>query len=397
MELTAPDEEFRQRVRGWLEREPGRRVRGAARRGRARPRARAFRAAPAPGTGTWRRAAGPASAGRPSTAAGTPTTRAAGDLPRGVRPQRRSAPGQPHGRGTARPDAARLRHRRAEGAVPAADRRGERAVVPGLLRAGRGIRPRRASRPAPSRRRRVGDHRPEGLDVAGHVARLVLRARAHRAGSKRHSGLSYLLVRCDQPGIEVRPDRAADRHLGVQRGLLRRRPHRRRSRRGRGRARAGGWRWPRWLRARCRRPSASRSVSSASSTRWSRCARRHRRGRRPGAPRTALAGRGSASRSCASTRCACSAGDADPACRRRSVVKLLWARWHRELGELAMDVRGPAGMLAEGPPYDLDDWQRLFLFSRVRHHLRRVRRDPARHHRRARLSACPGSPGASRA
>ncbi len=48
-----------------------------------------------------------------------------------------------------------------------------------------------------------------------------------------------------------------------------------------------------------------------------------------------------------------------------SVVKLLWSRWHRDLGELAMEVRGPASMLAEGQPYELDDWQRLYLFSRA--------------------------------
>jgi alkylation response protein AidB-like acyl-CoA dehydrogenase len=48
-----------------------------------------------------------------------------------------------------------------------------------------------------------------------------------------------------------------------------------------------------------------------------------------------------------------------------SVVKLLWSSWHRDLGQLAMDVLGPASMLAQGPPYDLDDWQRLYLFSRA--------------------------------
>jgi alkylation response protein AidB-like acyl-CoA dehydrogenase len=48
-----------------------------------------------------------------------------------------------------------------------------------------------------------------------------------------------------------------------------------------------------------------------------------------------------------------------------SVVKLLWSRWHRDLGELAMEVLGPASMVAYGPPYDLDDWQRLYLFSRA--------------------------------
>ena len=50
-----------------------------------------------------------------------------------------------------------------------------------------------------------------------------------------------------------------------------------------------------------------------------------------------------------------------------SIFKLGWATWHQQLGELAMDVRGPAGLLARasGTPYDLDEWQRLFLFSRA--------------------------------
>jgi alkylation response protein AidB-like acyl-CoA dehydrogenase len=56
--------------------------------------------------------------------------------------------------------------------------------------------------------------------------------------------------------------------------------------------------------------------------------------------------------------------DTEAAAGGASVVKLLWSRWHRDLGELAMDVLGPASMLAQGPPYDLDDWQRLYLFSR---------------------------------
>ncbi|HEX3922943.1 MAG TPA: acyl-CoA dehydrogenase family protein [Streptosporangiaceae bacterium] len=54
---------------------------------------------------------------------------------------------------------------------------------------------------------------------------------------------------------------------------------------------------------------------------------------------------------------------ADPAAA--SVTKLLWSRWHRGLGELAMQVRGAASMTARGAPYDLDEWQRLFLFSRA--------------------------------
>ncbi|MGZ4455715.1 MAG: acyl-CoA dehydrogenase family protein [Nocardioides sp.] len=49
-----------------------------------------------------------------------------------------------------------------------------------------------------------------------------------------------------------------------------------------------------------------------------------------------------------------------------SIAKLVWARWHQRLGELAMDVLGPAGLTARpGAAYDLDEWQRLFLFSRA--------------------------------
>ncbi|MGW0712549.1 acyl-CoA dehydrogenase family protein [Streptomyces sp. NPDC002643] len=53
-----------------------------------------------------------------------------------------------------------------------------------------------------------------------------------------------------------------------------------------------------------------------------------------------------------------------------SVAKLLWGRWHRRLGELAMEVRGAGA--AVGPvdwspaePYRLDPLQHLFLFSRA--------------------------------
>ncbi|MFJ6435566.1 acyl-CoA dehydrogenase family protein [Streptomyces sp. NPDC091416] len=47
-----------------------------------------------------------------------------------------------------------------------------------------------------------------------------------------------------------------------------------------------------------------------------------------------------------------------------SIGKIFWATWHRELGELAMAVLGAGGMTAPEAPYELDDWQRLFLFSR---------------------------------
>lgn len=52
-----------------------------------------------------------------------------------------------------------------------------------------------------------------------------------------------------------------------------------------------------------------------------------------------------------------------------SVAKLLWGGWHQRLGELAVQIRGTAA--AVGPddwsakqPYGLDEAQRLFLFTR---------------------------------
>ena len=51
------------------------------------------------------------------------------------------------------------------------------------------------------------------------------------------------------------------------------------------------------------------------------------------------------------------------------VTKLYWASWHRDLGELAMDVLGPEALLgdqavAPGDGYELTGPQRMFLFTR---------------------------------
>jgi alkylation response protein AidB-like acyl-CoA dehydrogenase len=54
-----------------------------------------------------------------------------------------------------------------------------------------------------------------------------------------------------------------------------------------------------------------------------------------------------------------------------SISKLFWATWHRELGELAMDVLGTEATVGLGSPYDLNspyelsETQRMFLFSRA--------------------------------
>jgi len=46
-----------------------------------------------------------------------------------------------------------------------------------------------------------------------------------------------------------------------------------------------------------------------------------------------------------------------------SIAKLFWASWHRNLGELMMDIEGPAATIV-GEDYDLGDFHRTFLFSR---------------------------------
>ncbi|MEV0969457.1 acyl-CoA dehydrogenase family protein [Microtetraspora glauca] len=57
-----------------------------------------------------------------------------------------------------------------------------------------------------------------------------------------------------------------------------------------------------------------------------------------------------------------SAGEPGP---EVSIGKLYWSEWHRRLGELAQAVQGRAGLVADGEPYDLNDLQRLYLFSRA--------------------------------
>jgi len=50
-----------------------------------------------------------------------------------------------------------------------------------------------------------------------------------------------------------------------------------------------------------------------------------------------------------------------------SIGKLYWSTWHRNLGELAMHVLGPAAGIIEGEPggdYLINDLQRTFMFSR---------------------------------
>jgi alkylation response protein AidB-like acyl-CoA dehydrogenase len=51
--------------------------------------------------------------------------------------------------------------------------------------------------------------------------------------------------------------------------------------------------------------------------------------------------------------------------RETSISKLYWATLHQQLGELAMQVLGPAAEIADGASYDLTALQRLFLYTRA--------------------------------
>ncbi len=51
--------------------------------------------------------------------------------------------------------------------------------------------------------------------------------------------------------------------------------------------------------------------------------------------------------------------------RETSISKLYWATLHQQLGELAMQVLGPAAEIADRAPYDLTALQRMFLYTRA--------------------------------
>jgi len=59
------------------------------------------------------------------------------------------------------------------------------------------------------------------------------------------------------------------------------------------------------------------------------------------------------------------AGGADPSLGDAALTyKLYWSTWHRDLGELAMDILGPAGMIGQAP-YHFPALANLYLFSRA--------------------------------
>jgi alkylation response protein AidB-like acyl-CoA dehydrogenase len=180
-------------------------------------------------------------------------------------------------------------------------------------------------------------------------------------GSKRHSGLSYLLVPLDQPGVEIRPivqltgdsefnevffdDARTDANLVVGEP-------------------GDGWRVAMGT------LTFERGVSTLGQQ--IRYAREHsglvELAKANGAIGDPLI-RERLTRSWTGLQAmrsyALATMDVEGAAQaagKDSVSKLLWANWHRELGEIAMDVQGMAGLTLDGGEFD--EWQRLYLFSR---------------------------------
>ncbi len=177
-------------------------------------------------------------------------------------------------------------------------------------------------------------------------------------GSKRHAGLSYLLVPLDQPGVEVRPivqltgdsefnevffdDARTDADLVVGQP-------------------GDGWRvamgtltFERGVSTLGQQIEYARELSGVAEL-----------AKRNGAADDPLI-RERLTRSWVGLRTmrsyALATMDVEQP-GQDNVSKLLWANWHRELGEIAMEVLGRDGLtLTDG---EFDEWQRLYLFSRA--------------------------------
>jgi alkylation response protein AidB-like acyl-CoA dehydrogenase len=58
-------------------------------------------------------------------------------------------------------------------------------------------------------------------------------------------------------------------------------------------------------------------------------------------------------------------GSSDGSLQKEALIyKLYWATWHRDLGELAVDILGPEADILASEPYELNRLQSLFLFTR---------------------------------
>ena len=125
----------------------------------------------------------------------------------------------------------------------AAPRRGD--LEPAVQRAGRRLRRRVTVDDRRARRRRVGDQRPEGLDVGRAVLRLRRDHLPHESRRREAQGHHRVHRRHARAGRDDQAAQADERRRVVQRGVLRRRARPGRSRARRRATKAGPSRSPR--------------------------------------------------------------------------------------------------------------------------------------------------------
>ncbi|HMD47195.1 MAG TPA: acyl-CoA dehydrogenase family protein, partial [Acidimicrobiales bacterium] len=183
-------------------------------------------------------------------------------------------------------------------------------------------------------------------------------------GSSRHRGLSYLLVPMDQPGIEVRPIQQVTRTSEFNEVFFDG------ARTGRENVVGGvgdGWRvalatlaFERGVAMLGHQLSFRRELDGLIEA-----ARDNGRSADPVLRQRLAVAYAELSIMRYNTLRSLSGVDGPVAPPEASIAKLFWGSWHQRLGELAMDVRGPASMVLAGAPYGLDDFHRTFLFSRA--------------------------------
>jgi hypothetical protein len=195
-----------------------------------------------------------------------------------------------------------------------------------------------------------------------HLAQWCFAVARTEKGSKRHAGLSYLLVPLDQPGVEIRPivqltgtadfnevffdDARTDAGLVV--GEV-----------------GEGWRvamallgFERGVSTLAQQVGFERELDDV-------IASAHARGLDADPlvrQRLAQAWTGLRLMRWNALRSMSARGVPGP---EASISKLFWGSWHRDLGNLGVDLLGAHAMIADGSPYDLSREQRLFLFSRA--------------------------------
>ena len=226
LRFSAEDEAFRAEARDWLTDAARRRVRGRPRPRRPRRRALAVRRAPGVGARARRRRAGTASPGPTSTAGAACRSPSRSSSTRSTpAPAARAGSGSSARGCSARRSSTSAPTSRSSGS----SRRSSRATSSGA-RATPSPTPAPTSPTSQTRAELDGDEWViDGQKVwtsLAHWARLVLRAVPHRP--RRAQAPGHLVpARADGPARHRDPPHRADhRHVGVQRGVLRRRPHR---------------------------------------------------------------------------------------------------------------------------------------------------------------------------